>query len=271
MLLHEDLQQQIAGARFQLNLVRSRTRDDRCGRRSIRVDEMLTEAIEKSRSLSHDLSPAVVHMNDLAEVLQWLVNRVRTQHGLIVKVDVLGDMTLHSEALAMFLFRAAQEMLFNVVKHAHVSEAAIRVRRIGRYVCLSVSDRGRGFDPQELKETSGVGLFSIRERTELLGGRMKIKSAKGQGSRFRIVVPDGPRERAETGRQKMADLHVQPSAVLSSGLAAVPCVSCWWTITISCARVWRRCFRKRPISRWSARRPTVVRRSTWPSTSTRTW
>ena len=131
-------------------------------------------------------------MNDLAEVLRWLVNRVQAQQGLSVNVDVSGDMMLHSEALAMFLFRAAQEMLFNVVKHAQVREAAIRVRRIGRYVCLSVSDQGRGFDPQELKETSGVGLFSIRERTELLGGRMKVKSTKGKGSRFSIMVPDGP-------------------------------------------------------------------------------
>jgi CheY-like chemotaxis protein len=57
-------------------------------------------------------------------------------------------------------------------------------------VGLCVSDPGQGFDPRELKETSGVGLFSIRERAELLGGRLKVKSAKGQGSRFRLTVPD---------------------------------------------------------------------------------
>ena len=233
---------------------------------------MLKEAIEKSRSLSHDLSPAVVHMNDLAEVLQWLVNRVQAQHGLTVHLEVRGDMILHSEALAMFLFRAAQEMLFNVVKHAQVREAAIRVRRIGRCVCLSVSDQGRGFDPQELKETSGVGLFSIRERTELLGGRMKIKSAKGKGSRFRIVVPDGPRSEGQRKRrQKTGRPHARLPRSLPSVLAAVPCGSCWWTTTRSCARVWRRCCRKRPTSRWSARRPTVARRSTWPPTCGRTW
>jgi two-component system sensor histidine kinase DegS len=91
----------------------------------------------------------------------------------------------------MFLFRAAQEMLFNVVKHAGVKEAAIRVRRVGRCVGLSVVDRGRGFDPHGLQDSAGFGLLSIRERVELLGGRMKIKSAQGQGSRFRLVVPDG--------------------------------------------------------------------------------
>ncbi len=199
VILHEDFQQQIAGAKFQLNLVRNRAREDRLRAEVDKVGEMLNEAIEKSRSLSHDLSPAVLHMNDLAEVLQWLVNQVRARHGLVVHVNASGDMMLHSEALALFLFRAAQEMLFNVVKHAHVREAAIRVRRIGRYVCLSVSDQGRGFDPQELQETSGVGLFSIRERTEMLGGRMKVKSTKGQGSRFRLVVPDSQKAEDTVG------------------------------------------------------------------------
>jgi CheY-like chemotaxis protein len=95
--------------------------------------------------------------------------------------------------------------LFNVVKHARVKEARIRVRRLGQYICLSVSDPGRGFDPQEIRQTAGFGLFSIVERVELLGGRMKISSAKGVGSVFRIVVPDngeGAGEGKKVGREE---------------------------------------------------------------------
>ena len=190
VILHEDVQQQIAGAKFHLNLVRNRARHDTSQQAMVDlVDEMLKEAIEKSRRLSHDLSPAVLHMNDLAEVLHWLARRMQTQHGLTVRVELSGREHLLSEALTLFLFRAAQELLFNVIKHAKVSEAAIRVRRRGRYLCLSVMDAGRGFDPRELKETPGFGLLSIRERVELLGGRMTIKSANGAGSRVHIVVP----------------------------------------------------------------------------------
>jgi len=191
VILHEDLQQQIAGARFHLGLVRNRAGEDRQRRAVDLVDELLRQAIEKSRTLSRDLSPAVLHLNDLAELLKWLAYRVQAQQGLSVNVSLSGDTTLHSEAVAMFLFRAAQEMLFNVVKHAGVREAAIQVRRRRGYVSLAVLDQGRGFDPPRLKETSGVGLFSLRERAESLGGRMQVKSAKGKGSRFRITVPDG--------------------------------------------------------------------------------
>jgi two-component system NarL family sensor kinase len=97
---------------------------------------------------------------------------------------------VRSEALTTFLFRAAQELLLNVVQHAGVNEAALRVRRRGRYVGLRVSDQGRGFDPQELWKAAGFGLLSIRERVELLGGRMKIKGVRSRGSVFRVVVPN---------------------------------------------------------------------------------
>ncbi len=192
LVLHEDLQQQIAGAKFHLNLLKSRARHDPVQQATaVKVDEILKEAIEKARCLSHELSPAALHMNDLAEALRWLADDIQAKHGLIVHVDVSREATVPPEALGMFLFRAAQEMLFNSLKHARVHEAGIRVRRMGRYVCLCVSDQGCGFDPQELQATSGFGLLSIRERVELLGGRMKIRSVKGKGNRFQIVVPDG--------------------------------------------------------------------------------
>jgi len=116
---------------------------------------------------------------------------VQARHGLIVRVVARNPVSLHSDALKAFLFKTGQELLFNVVKHARTDEAQIELRRLGRYVGLSVSDGGRGFDPQELREATGFGLLSIRERVELLGGRMRIVSAKGQGCTLRIIIPDG--------------------------------------------------------------------------------
>jgi len=203
-LLHEDLPQHIAGAKFQLSLLSRRTRNDPSQQAIVTVvDEMLKAAMEKSCRLSHDLSPGVLRQNDLAEALSWLARRMKAQQGLTVRLDAAGEMTLKSEALTIFLFRAAEELLDNVVQHAGVKEAAVRVRRQGRYVCLRVSDRGRGFDPQELHKTAGFGLLSIRERVELLGGRMKIGTAQGRGSTFSIIVPDGG-QAGEKGRTEEA-------------------------------------------------------------------
>ena len=191
-ILHDDLQQILAGAKFHLGLMRNRAKyDPLLQAAAAEIDHMLKDAIEKSRSLSHELSPAVLHHGDFAETLGWLAGQIQAKHGLLVHVHAYGQVHSQSDALKAFLYKAAQEMLFNIVKHARVNEARIRVRRLGRCICLSVSDRGRGFDPQELGGAAGFGLLSIRERVESLGGRMKIKSAKGQGSTFFITVPDG--------------------------------------------------------------------------------
>jgi CheY-like chemotaxis protein len=156
------------------------------------LDKMLRDAIETSRNLSHELSPAVMYHGDMGEILEWLANQIHIKHGMIVRVVSRGPIDVESDALKVFLFKAVQEMLFNAVKHARVGEARVRMLRRGRYVSLCVSDRGRGFDPQELKKTTGFGLMSIRERIGLLGGRMRIHSVRGRGSRLIITVPDRP-------------------------------------------------------------------------------
>ena len=191
-ILHDDLQQQLAAAKFHLGMLRNRVKYDPA-QRSIagQVDHMLAEAIEKSRSLSHELSPAILYHGDLGEALEWLGGQMQTKYGLTVHVDADGEVDVQSDALKVFLFRAAQELLFNVVKHARVNAARVRVRCMGHCLCLCVSDRGRGFNPQDLKATAGFGLLSIRERVELLGGRMRIKAATGKGSTFFLAVPDG--------------------------------------------------------------------------------
>ena len=201
-ILHDDLQQQLAGTKFHLGILANRVKaDEKAAEMAKLLDEMIKEAIEKSRSLSHELSPAVLYQSDLGETFDWLAEQVRTKHGLNVRVDGKG-VILRSDPLKAFLYKAGQELLFNTIKHAKVSEARVRVRRFGQHVCLAVSDRGRGFDPDAIREATGLGLLSIRERVELLGGRMQIRSAAGMGSRFRITVPDGDGSSSSTERRR---------------------------------------------------------------------
>jgi PAS domain S-box-containing protein len=189
-ILHDDLQQLLAAAKFHLELMRNRARHDPSVlATATQIDHMLMEAIQKSRSLSHELSPAVMHHADFVETLRWLANQVQAKHGLVVHVHAHGEVRSQSDALRGFLYKTVQELLFNIVKHARVDEASVGVRPYGHCICLTVSDRGRGFDPQSLRDAAGFGLMNIRERVELLGGRMKIRSAVGKGSTFFVVVP----------------------------------------------------------------------------------
>ncbi len=200
-ILHDDLQQMLAAAKFHLGLVSSRCKDDvTLQEMTGKVEELLVEAIDKSRSLSRELSPPGLARSDLRETFEWLAGQVQVKHGLTVHVDVRDQIELQSEPLKALLYKAAQEMLFNVVKHAQVREARLRLRRRRGNICLTVSDKGQGFDPQEPSSTAGFGLLNIRERVNLLGGRMKVRSAKGKGSTFLIVVPDSAQQANQIDR-----------------------------------------------------------------------
>ncbi|MGE5294083.1 MAG: response regulator, partial [Solirubrobacterales bacterium] len=190
-VLHDGLQQQLAAAKFHLGLLSSRARND-AGMQEIagQLDKMLRDAIEQSRSLSHELSPAVLYQSDLGETFEWLAKQVQSKHGLVVHIEVHGRVDARSESIKAFLFRAGQEILFNTVKHAKVDEARLRLQRRNGQLWLTIADRGRGFDPSTLSQAAGFGLLSIRERVGLLGGRMKIRSVPNRGSVFLIAVPD---------------------------------------------------------------------------------
>ncbi|MCL5278977.1 MAG: PAS domain S-box protein [Planctomycetes bacterium] len=190
-ILHDDLQQILAAAKFQLGLLDSRVRSDADLAETVRlVEQMLKDAIEKSRNLSHELGPAVLSQSGLDDTFAWLAHQMQSKHGLVVHVQTRGPVHSPSEPVRMFLYRAAQEILFNVIKHAEVSEAKLRLTRVRNQLRLTISDQGQGFDLRSLTHTAGSGLLSVRERAELLGGRMKIKSATGKGSTFLIAVPD---------------------------------------------------------------------------------
>lgn len=193
-VLHGDLQQQLSAAKLQLQMLSSRLEDNAALREvAERINDMVTDAIQQSRTLSHQLNPPGLSRGDLSQTLEWLTAQMKAQHGLTVYLRKPERLELSSNLLAGLLYRAAQEILFNVVKHAGVKEAWVQIRRCSRWTCLAVSDKGSGFDPLSLDNALGYGLLNIRERLKFLGGRMRIRSAAGKGSRFLVAVPDsGP-------------------------------------------------------------------------------
>jgi PAS domain S-box-containing protein len=209
-ILHDDLQQVLVAAKFHLALLENHPQEASSRIIITEIGHMISDAIQKSRNLSHELSPAVLHRNDFSEIAAWLANQVYLTHGLEVEIKNPQNVILRSEPLRVFLFRSTQELLFNVVKHSRVNHAGIRIRKIRDCVCISVMDRGRGFDPEGLGETEGFGLLSIRERAQLLGGRMRIKSTRGKGSALTIIIPDA--EPAGGAIGQAASLTSTPSA-----------------------------------------------------------
>jgi signal transduction histidine kinase len=180
-VLHEDLQQIIFAAQL--------ASDSGDG---VQLQALLGKAMDLSRSLSHELSPPLLQGQNLSHLLHWIAGRTRDLYGLGVEVEVGGRLSVPDSALRILLYQLVRELLFNVVKHARTGKARIRANEQEGQIRLMVEDEGAGFDPAFLEEASGLGLPSVRDRLELVGGRFEVASTVGRGTRVTITVPVQP-------------------------------------------------------------------------------
>jgi signal transduction histidine kinase len=194
-LLHDQVQQLLVAGRIKLAAMRRQSPSDRLLSMLEEADGLLNEAIEESRLLTASLSPPILYERGLRDSLQWLVRHVRDNLHLTVDLQVEAEADPLEQSTRVLLFHAARELLLNTAKHAQTSRATVAVSLQDHdRLRLIVSDDGVGFDPARLlgrSTPSGFGLFSIRERVELIGGRMEVTSASGQGTRVTIEVPRG--------------------------------------------------------------------------------
>ncbi|MFW6373510.1 MAG: response regulator [Thermodesulfobacteriota bacterium] len=188
-LLHDDLQQDLASVRMQLQAVCRNLKDVPMLEK---IDRLLSESIEKSRQVSHELCPPVLHHSDLMDVFRWLIRQMETQFGLSVRLKADSPPRVENGPLKVFLFRAVQELLFNIHKHAGEKEADLLISGARDRLMITVQDYGTGFDPETLKSAdadTGLGLLSLRERARFIGGKLEVESTPGKGSRFTLSIP----------------------------------------------------------------------------------
>jgi signal transduction histidine kinase len=153
----------------------------------------IEEQIASLRSLISDLRPAVLDDLGLQPALEALAERMVAATGLNVELDV--DLLAEGAAspsrlvpeIENAIYRLVQETLTNVSKHALTEQAAVSVRESNGSVTVEVRDEGKGFDVDGI--TGGFGLIGMRERAELVGGKLAVTSAPGEGTTVTIRVP----------------------------------------------------------------------------------
>ena len=188
-LLHDDLQQLLASAKLQLQAACANLPDMP---ELANVEELLDNSIGKARRLSHELSPPVLKHAGIVPALQWLADQMNEQFELDVQIEEDTEHQFENSSLSVFIFRAVQELLFNVVKHAGVKNARVGLSEAEGALIITVSDNGRGFSRDVMEnviEPTGFGLLSLKERARSIGGSLTIDSTPGQGSRLMLTVP----------------------------------------------------------------------------------
>ncbi len=158
-----------------------------------RAQELAAAALDETRSAIAGLRPPVLDDLGLAASLESLGRSFPT---LDVQVDAAElSMAEHAETA---VYRTAQEALQNVAKHADASSVRVRLFRHGSRAVLEVADDGTGFDVDAPGSPgpTGLGLSGMRERAELLGGRLDLSAAPGRGTTVRLTIPFLPAAQA---------------------------------------------------------------------------
>jgi signal transduction histidine kinase len=137
--------------------------------------------------LVRQLRPASPEQREIVPALREHIDQWSKQTGISADAQLVAELPLSMEAEEALL-RITQEGLSNVARHSAASSVRIRLDRHGELVVLPIADDGHGFDVAKVNG-HGVGLPSMSERAQELGGRLTVESVAGQGTTLTVSCP----------------------------------------------------------------------------------
>ena len=193
--LHDGIGQNLTAIKHQLAMLQAQlpTPAGPEAERLATCIELCAQTLEDTRQLSRLLRPQVLDDLGLGAALHWLARTLQGQGRLQVAVHLEDDLPALDAEVQTVLFRACQEALSNVVRHANASDALVRLGQRGGRVLLTVWDNGSGFDvaaaEAAARQGRGAGLSGMRERLALYEGALRIDSDPESGTWLRISLP----------------------------------------------------------------------------------
>ena len=151
------------------------------------VREIVQTTLDKVRAMSQALHPVMLDDAGLEGALNLYLPGFEKQTGIEVLYQKDGPRRPVDRSVAIHLYRVLQEALNNVARHSKSPRAAVRLRYLPKSLVLEVEDRGVGF--AKSGEGRGMGLISMRERSELVNGRIDFLDGNGGGALVRLTVP----------------------------------------------------------------------------------
>lgn len=187
--LHDEIGQHLTAIRFDTATIASTVNlaeAKQAGHSIDKINQQLTDII---RSILHRLRPPLLDIAGLEASLMELTQdwqQRHTEHSLNLRID--GDLTELKDAVKLTIYRAVQEALTNIVRHAGDAVIVnIHLQQIPQHLSLTISDNGGGCDLQQ--SVSGYGLLAMRERVEALAGEFTVSSAPGAGLTVKVSIP----------------------------------------------------------------------------------
>ena len=195
--LHDDVNQQLTILSIELDRLRA-------DQLPIHSAEQLSRALERTqdvsttvRNLSHRLHPSWLQLIGLVAALDSLRRELPPAH-LSVAFAHHNVPAVIDQDIALCFFRVAQEALGNAVRHSDARHVSVELTGTPSSLELVITDDGKGFDVDSVPN-GGLGLVSMRERVESVGGLLEIHASRASGTSLRVTVPTRTAESAPVG------------------------------------------------------------------------
>jgi hypothetical protein len=150
----------------------------------------LDKTLEAVRNLAMDLRPPAIDDLGIGSGLETLVTTIARRSGIRCESEIDSQVAAVPADVSVAIYRIAQEALTNAVRHARCERIMVSLTHDEGNLELRVVDNGIGFDPSTEQASSWLGLVGMRERAELVGGRVIIESSANQGTCVKVVVPN---------------------------------------------------------------------------------
>jgi signal transduction histidine kinase len=159
-----------------------------------RLDEakaLAVRTIEEVHRMILDLRPSVLDDLGLQSAIRWYAERHLVSRGLSVRCEFEAEDRRLPGAFETALFRVCQEAMSNIARHAQAETVLIQLSESDGVIRIEIEDDGKGFEPGNVSHADRrhFGLMGIEERVEILGGKVRIESAPGKGTRIHLEIP----------------------------------------------------------------------------------
>jgi signal transduction histidine kinase len=151
------------------------------------VRQIAQDTLERVRSLSQALHPVMLDEAGLESTLDWYIPTVERQTGIAISYEKQGSPFTVEASAAVQIYRILQEALNNVARHSGATQAWVRLSFLPKALELQVEDHGAGFNGRPARQ--GIGLVAMRERSELMGGRIVFSTPANGGTVLHLSVP----------------------------------------------------------------------------------
>ncbi len=191
--LHDVIGQTLAIIKMKIRRIQKAESPDALSGSLEEIREMVEQSILNTQTLTFDLCPPILYELSFEAAIEWLTERMQSQHGLCIRFEDDRQVKNLAEDVRILLFLAVREVLVNVVKHADAQNVLVALARQDGMISISIQDDGAGFEVLDdrtiIRKEGGFGLFNIRERLTHIGGRLEIVSQTGKGTKVLILAP----------------------------------------------------------------------------------